>query len=155
MIPVKEINSRNRNDPDRGASVLATSSPFAGATGRVVNVADVGWGTSLEINIAETPRETRWILQGRLFGPWVRTLASMWKTSTRIHTGRKRIVVLNEVSFVDNDAEELFRAMSDQGARFIAKGLYIEPVLERLNICVGKSSSRSIMAFFAALLPGV
>jgi len=155
VISAKEIRSRNRNESDCGDSTLTTTSPFADVTGGAGNVADVGWRSSLEINIVETPRETRWILRGRLFGPWVRALGPIWKTSTRTGTGRNRIVVLNEVSFVDDDAKELLCAMSVQGARFIANGRYIEGVLDQLKIGAAKSVSGRIVEFFTALWPKV
>jgi hypothetical protein len=88
----------------------------------------------LRITINETPTEKRWILQGRLVGPWVGELRTIWKkTQGDGHGGQTCIVDLNDVTFVDKGGERLLRAMSKQGARFVANGIYIKYVLEQLN----------------------
>ncbi len=87
----------------------------------------------LKITITETPTEMRWVLQGRLFGPWVSELRANWRTVTRTRGGRACIVDLNDVTFIDKDAEKLLRAMSREGAQFIANGLYTKHVLEGLK----------------------
>ena len=88
----------------------------------------------LRISITETPTETRWILQGRLSGPWPSELSAIWRTSTRTREGRACLVDLNDVTFIDKDAGDLLRTMSREGAEFLADGLYIKQVLEGLNI---------------------
>jgi anti-anti-sigma regulatory factor len=87
----------------------------------------------LKITISETPTEMRWVLQGRLFGPWVSELRANWRTATRTRKGRTCIVDLNDVTFIDKGAEKLLRAMSREGAQFIANGLYIKHVVEGLK----------------------
>ena len=87
----------------------------------------------LKITITESPMEIRWILQGRLFGPWVGELRTNWKTVSRTRNGRACLVDLNDVTFIDRNGENLLRAMSRQGAQFMAKGLYIKNVLESLK----------------------
>ena len=77
----------------------------------------------LKISITETATETRWVLQGRVFGPWVGELSAIWRTSTRTRKGRTCIVDLDAVTFMDKDAEKLLRTMAREGAEFIANGL--------------------------------
>jgi anti-anti-sigma regulatory factor len=86
----------------------------------------------LKITITETPTEMRWVLQGRLFGPWVSELRANWRTVSRSRNGRACLVDLNDVTFIDKSGEILLRAMSREGAQFTAKGLYIRNVLEGL-----------------------
>jgi len=109
----------------------------------------------LKITMTETPTEARWILQGRLIGPWVRELRIIWRKAIRNHKGRACIVDLNDVTFIDKGAEKLLRAMSREGAQFIADGLYIKHVLEGLKISRHSGLSRIIASFFAALLLSV
>lgn len=154
MIAEKKIKSRRLYSSDRGSLGRGMVSPLADGS-RPGYVADLEWGSALEIHISETPQETRWELRGCLFGWWVRELEAMWKTSTRTRMGRRWIVVLSDVSFVDSDTEELFCAMSNRGVRFMANGLYIEGVLERLKIGVRLNLSGTLVAFFAALLPNL
>jgi hypothetical protein len=92
----------------------------------------------MSITINETPTEKRWILQGKLVGPWVGELRTSWKTTHRDYSGRTCVVDLNDVSFIDKDGEKLLRSMSKQGAHLVAEGLYIKRVVERL-----KSGSKS------------
>ena len=85
----------------------------------------------LRITVNETPTEKRWILQGRLVGLWVSELRSAWKKTHRPDNNRKCVVDLNDVTFIDKKGERLLRAMSKQGAQFIATGIYTKHVLQQ------------------------
>jgi anti-anti-sigma regulatory factor len=87
----------------------------------------------LKITITETTAERRWIVQGRLVGPWVSELRTTWKKAHGTQDKRACIVDLNDVTFIDKSGERLLRAMSKKGALLIAKGLYIKHVLEQLK----------------------
>jgi hypothetical protein len=92
----------------------------------------------LRITIAATAMEERWTLQGRLVSPWVNELKSSWKKahSPKAHSpveGRRCIVYLDEVTFIDKSGERVLRSMSKQGARFVASDVYIKHVLDRLR----------------------
>ena len=88
----------------------------------------------LKITITETPTEMRCVLQGRLFGPWVSELRSIWRRVARTRNGRACIVELNDVTFIDKSGERLLRAMCKKGAQLIARGLYVKHVLEQVKI---------------------
>jgi hypothetical protein len=92
----------------------------------------------LKIITSESPTEMRWILHGRLVGPWIAELRTNWKGQILNRKGRTCVVDLNDVTFIDNRGERLLRAMSKEGAQFIASGLYIKHVLAGL-----KTSDRS------------
>jgi len=109
----------------------------------------------LKITITETPTEIRCVLQGRLFGPWVSELRSIWRRVTRTRNGRTCIVELNDVTFIDRGAAKLLRTMSREGAQFIANGLYTKHVLEGLKISGKRGLSGMIASIFAALLLSV
>jgi hypothetical protein len=87
----------------------------------------------LKITITETTAERRWIVQGRLVGPWVSELRTTWKKAHRRQDKRACIVDLNDVTFIDKSGERLLRGMCKKGALLIAKGLYVKHVLEQLN----------------------
>jgi hypothetical protein len=86
----------------------------------------------MKITVTETPGERRWIVQGRLVGPWVSELRATWR---RWGSRDKRtcIIDLNDVTFIDKAGERLLRAMSKKGARLIANGMYIKYLLEHLE----------------------
>jgi anti-anti-sigma regulatory factor len=86
----------------------------------------------LKITITETTSERRWIVQGRLVGPWVSELRTTWKMAHRLDK-RACIIDLNDVTFMDKSGERLLRAMSKKGAQLMSGGLYVKHVLEQLK----------------------
>ena len=101
----------------------------------------------LKISITETARETRWVLEGRVFGPWVSELSAIWRTSTRTRKGRACIVDLDAVTFIDKGAEKLLRTMATEGAEFIADGLYIKNVFGKPKVIGRGGLSETLAAF--------
>ena len=87
----------------------------------------------LRITIADTAMEERRILQGRLVAPWVNELKTNWKRTHSTVQGRRCIVNLDEVTFIDKSGERILRSMSKQGAQFIASDVYVKHVLDRLK----------------------
>ena len=87
----------------------------------------------LRITIADTAMEEQWTLQGRLVLPWVNELKASWKKAHSPVQGRRCIVNLDGVTFIDKSGERVLRSMSKQGARFIASDVYIKHVLDRLR----------------------
>jgi anti-anti-sigma regulatory factor len=87
----------------------------------------------LKITIMETTSEMRWIVQGRLIGPWVSELRTAWKRAYKSQDKRACIIDLNDVTFIDKSGERLLRAMSKKGAQLIASGIYTKHVLEKVK----------------------
>src|SRR5712664_31216 len=97
----------------------------------------------LKITIMETATDRRWIVQGRLVGPWVNELRTTWKRAHRSEDKRACIIDLNDVTSIDKSGERLLRAMSKKGAQLIATGMYIKHVLEQLRDAIGGASAAS------------
>jgi hypothetical protein len=87
----------------------------------------------LRITISNTATEERWTVEGRLIAPWVNELKASWKKSKDTARGKRCIVNLDEVTFIDKSGERVLRCMSKQGAQFIAKDVYVKHVLDRLR----------------------
>jgi hypothetical protein len=87
----------------------------------------------LRITINDEPSEQRWILQGRLSGPWVAQLRSNWQKSHGENGTRKCVVDVSGVTFVDLDGERVLATMMKDGAEFLATGVYTKHVLETLE----------------------
>jgi len=87
----------------------------------------------LKITITNTATEEQWTLQGRLVAPWVNELKASWKRAHRTAQGRRCIVNLDEVTFIDKSGERMLRSMSNQGAQFVASDVYVKYVLDRLR----------------------
>ncbi len=92
----------------------------------------------LKITITNTAREERWTLLGRLVAPWVHELKASWKRANRTGHGRRCIVNLDEVTFIDGSGERVLRSMSNKGAHLVASDVYVKHTLDRLR---GKSNS--------------
>jgi hypothetical protein len=86
----------------------------------------------LRITITNTATLERWSLHGRLVAPWVAELKATWNTARRTVRRRRRIVNLDEVTFIDKSGEQILRAMSKQGARLVASDVYVRHVLARI-----------------------
>ncbi|MDT7816096.1 MAG: hypothetical protein QOJ51_4929 [Acidobacteriaceae bacterium] len=75
----------------------------------------------------------RWILQGQLTKQSVAELVSSWRASVAQPPARCRIVDLNEVTSIDKSGEEALLMMVQQGATFVASGLYTKHLLNQLQ----------------------
>jgi len=91
----------------------------------------------LKITMVETAADRRWIVQGRLVGPWVSELRTTWKRAHRSQDKRACIIDLNDVTFIDKSGERLLRAISKKGAQLIASGMYTKHVLEKAKAIDG------------------
>jgi anti-anti-sigma regulatory factor len=90
----------------------------------------------LRITITNTMTDETWTLQGRLVAPWVKELKASWKRAHRTAQDLRCIVNLDEVTFIDMSGARMLRSMSNQGAQFVARDVYVKHVLDRLR---GKS----------------
>jgi hypothetical protein len=86
----------------------------------------------LRITVKEIAAEQRWVLQGRLTKNSVQELISNWQAARDRSSSCKRVVDLNEVTVIDKSGEEVLSMMIDEGARFVASGLYTKHLLQTL-----------------------
>ena len=87
----------------------------------------------LRITVTDFPDEQRWCLEGRLVGPWVAELRSIWRQTRRESDMRRCIVELNDVTFIDENGEVALREIMCQGAELIASGVYMKQWLGNLR----------------------
>jgi RND family efflux transporter MFP subunit len=102
----------------------------------------------LKINFSQTAAEEKWILHGRLSGPWADELRACWKVNHRTDAGHPCVVDLNEVTFIDKSGERLLRMLAKDGAQFTGSGTYIKNVIEHLSV----RRERSISNLFSFLM---
>jgi hypothetical protein len=106
----------------------------------------------LKINYTENESERRWTLHGRLAGPWVNELQSLWDHADGMRgaTGAPPDVVidLRDVDFVDEAGEEVLCAMKRMGARFLVRGVDTEEIVARLDDGT-KAPLRKCLGFWA------
>jgi outer membrane protein TolC/anti-anti-sigma regulatory factor len=101
----------------------------------------------LKISFSETPKEEKWVLEGRLSGAWVRELRANWKKHHRIDKKHACIVDLNEVTFIDKTGERLLQALRGEGAQFILGGCYVRHIVERLGVRRKRKISNLLASF--------
>ena len=77
--------------------------------------------------------EERWILAGQLAGPWVEELRSNWDQVRDRSRARRYVIDLSDVTCVDESGEGLLGELRDEGAEFVAKGVYTNHLLENLK----------------------
>jgi hypothetical protein len=65
----------------------------------------------------------RWDLGGKLSGAWVDELRSVWRRIRERSPNPHPIVVLKDVTFIDEAGERLLAEMQSAGAEFVAAGL--------------------------------
>jgi ABC-type transporter Mla MlaB component len=87
----------------------------------------------LRITVKESPVAQIWVLQGRLTKNSVPELVSSWQAAQNRPSARNRVVDLNEIIVIDKSGEEVLSMMIDEGASFVASGLYTKHLLQTLH----------------------
>lgn len=87
----------------------------------------------LKITVTDSPLEQRWILYGRLTGPWASELESNWSKTRGARQGRRCIVDLENVTFIDQDGERVLLAMMREEVLFVARGVCTKQLLADLK----------------------
>ncbi|HYK90460.1 MAG TPA: hypothetical protein VE398_16920, partial [Acidobacteriota bacterium] len=90
----------------------------------------------LKITVIDVPAEQKWVLQGQLTGSSVSELMSSWAKAHEARKGRKCVVDLENVTFIDEEGENVLLAMMQEHAFFVASGVYTKELLKTLR---GKS----------------
>jgi anti-anti-sigma regulatory factor len=86
----------------------------------------------LKITLHDTAAEFRLHLEGRLVGPWVTELQLCWRTASSTTHGRRTVVDLADVDFVDSAGEELLTGMHAQGVDLVGDTPLICAMLEQV-----------------------
>jgi ABC-type transporter Mla MlaB component len=87
----------------------------------------------LKITVIDSADEQRWMLQGRLAGQWVDALTSAWEKDHDQQDKRRCLLDLNDVTFIDRKGEAVLDQLMNQGAEFIANGVYTKELLSGLR----------------------
>jgi hypothetical protein len=85
----------------------------------------------LRITLQEDGTLWRLHLAGRLAGAWVAETENTWR-SARV-SGRPVEIDIREVTGIDEAGRCLLRAMNQEGARLIAKGVAMEALVQEIT----------------------
>jgi hypothetical protein len=91
----------------------------------------------LRITVQEDGALWRLHLAGRLAGAWVPEAENTWRSAPV--SGRRVEIDMRQVTCIDEAGRRLLQAMNQAGARFIAKGVEMEALIEEIT---GKPARR-------------
>lgn len=85
----------------------------------------------LRITLQEDGSLWRLHLAGRLAGAWVAETEKAWRSA--LVSGRPVEIDMRDVTGIDESGLCLLRAMNQEGARFVAKGVAMQALVEELT----------------------
>jgi anti-anti-sigma regulatory factor len=86
----------------------------------------------LKITLHDSATEFRLKLEGRLAGAWVRELEQCWRTAASTTAGRRTVVDLADVDFVDPAGEIVLTEMHTSGVELVGETPLICSMLEQV-----------------------
>jgi anti-anti-sigma regulatory factor len=86
----------------------------------------------LKITLHDSADEFRLKLEGRLSGAWVKELELCWRTASSTTAGRRTVVDLADVDFVDDAGEEVLCQMHSEGVELLGETPLICAMLEQV-----------------------
>jgi hypothetical protein len=84
----------------------------------------------LRITTQNHETDTRFVVEGRLAGPWVAELERCWQTAISAQPCSSILVDLMAVSYVDAEGKELLTRMRKSGAEVLVTGLLNEAIFD-------------------------
>ena len=86
----------------------------------------------LRITVLQEVSATRFVLEGKLVGPWVGELRKCWKTKEKLRK-RRPVVDLAGVTHIDSHGKALLTEMHLQGTELLASGLLTRAIIEGIQ----------------------
>lgn len=86
----------------------------------------------LKITLHDSAEEFRFRLEGKISGPWVGELRQCWATACSTTDGRRTLVDLADVDFIDGAGQDLLCEMFRLGVQFHASTPLIRSIVEAI-----------------------
>jgi len=87
----------------------------------------------LKITLHDSADEFRLCLEGKLSGPWVSELRQCWQTAASTTQGRRTVLDLGEVYFVDDAGESLLADMKGYGVSIEVATPFMQSVVDGIS----------------------
>jgi hypothetical protein len=87
----------------------------------------------LRISLVESPAQRVLVLEGRLIGPWIAELRTVWNRAKAQLYGRELVIDMEHVMVISQEAENTLLQMMNEGARFLSRGVLAKHVLQHLR----------------------
>jgi|SoiMetStandDraft_2_1073263.scaffolds.fasta_scaffold787367_1 ABC-type transporter Mla MlaB component len=86
----------------------------------------------LRITIHEEGPATRFLVEGKLVGPWVAELRKCWEETVPIRS-QQTVIDLAGVTSVDSHGKDLLAEMHRRGMQLVATGLMTQAIVEDIQ----------------------
>ena len=86
----------------------------------------------VRITVHEEGPGTRFLVEGKLVGPWVAELRKCWEEMMPI-PGQQTVIDLAGVTSIDSHGKELLAEMHRQGMQLVATGLMTQAIVEDIQ----------------------
>ena len=87
----------------------------------------------LRITVLTEGSKTVFKLDGKITGPWVKELESCWEMLRRVQAGKKMVVDLADVSFINGAGNLLLERMHREGADLLGEGPLTRSIVEEIE----------------------
>lgn len=87
----------------------------------------------LRITIHNEAAATRFIVEGKLVGPWVEELKKCWQEASQLEPATPLHVELSALTLVDDAGKALLTEMHQRGVRLAATGLMTQAIISELT----------------------
>jgi len=87
----------------------------------------------LRITIHNEAAMTRFVIEGKLAGPWVEELKKCWQAIARAGPCPAILVDLSAMTLIDPEGKALLAEMYRQGVRLSAVGLMTQAIIEEIT----------------------
>jgi hypothetical protein len=98
----------------------------------------------LKITIVDSPTEQRLVLYGKLVGPWIGELQKVWENLRPQLGNRRSVIDLNEVTLIDDSADQLLATMLGQGSELVARSMADRWLIQALKAGKTRLAVRSL-----------
>jgi hypothetical protein len=105
----------------------------------------------LRITVVDSPTEQRLVLYGKLVGPWIGELQRVRENLRQQLGDRRSVIDLNEVTLIDDSADQLMVIMLEQGAELVARGTLNRWLIQALKAGKTRVAVRALHPRAAAL----
>jgi anti-anti-sigma regulatory factor len=87
----------------------------------------------LKITVDKGDKLTRFTLEGKLAGPWVKELDRVWVALVETSESKRVAVDISGVTFIDSDGQQLLARMYGRGVKLQASGCMNRSIVERIQ----------------------
>ena len=85
-----------------------------------------------KVSIADTRRQRKLLVEGKLSEPWVAELYSAWRNASLDLRGRKLMIDVTNLTIISREGKDAIFDLMKQGAKFSCCGIFNRHVLRRL-----------------------